>query len=138
MVLQAQVVRGHRIHVVPRRRAVEHVGLEHGVVALAAQLDAVVGEHVHVEFQMLPELGVRRILQQRPQRLEHARALELRGRAGIVVRQRHIGRMARLDAEGDADDLRAHVVEAGGLGIEREQLGGARASRASATAPPSR
>ena len=39
---QAQVVRGHRIHVVAGGGAVEHVRLEHGVVALAAQLDAVV------------------------------------------------------------------------------------------------
>ena len=84
----AEVFRGHRVHVVARRRAVEHIGLEHGVVALAAQRDAVIGEHVHVEFHVRADLGVVRVLKQRTERGEHALALELVGRAGIAVRQR--------------------------------------------------
>ena len=71
-----------------------------------------------------PTLAVRGVLEQRLQRRQHL----LRDRAargtGVVVRERHVGRHARLDAEGDADDLGAHVVEAGGLGVEREQRRG--------------
>ena len=117
----AEVFRGHRIHVVARRRAVEHVGFDHGVVALAAQRDAVIGEHVHVEFHVRADLGVARVLEQRAQRGEHALALELLRRAGIAVRQRHVRAAPGLGAERDADDLCPHVIEPGGLGIEGEQ-----------------
>ena len=92
--------------------------------------DAVVGEHVRVVLEMVADLAARRILEHRLQRREHALAVQLLGRAGIVVAQRHVGRDAGLDAEGDADDLGLHVVEAGGLGVEGEQRRRAR-SRAS-------
>ena len=48
---------GGRIHVVARGNAVEHVGLEHGIEALALERDAVVREHVRVVLQMMPELS---------------------------------------------------------------------------------
>jgi hypothetical protein len=96
---QAQETLGHRVHVVARRGAVQHVGLEHRVVALALQMHAVIGEHVDIELQMLTELGVRWVFEQRPQRFEYPRAFELRRRTGVVMRQRHVGCMSGLDAE---------------------------------------
>ena len=56
-------------------------------------------------LQVLAELAVVRVLEQRPQRLEHPAAIELRRRAGVVMRQRHVGRVPGLDAERHADDL---------------------------------
>ena len=56
--LDAEISHGARVHVVARRDAVEHIGFEHGVEALAVERDAVVGEHVRIEFQMMAELGL--------------------------------------------------------------------------------
>ena len=44
--LDAEILLGGRIHVVASGDAVEHVRLQHGIVALAAQRDAVIREHV--------------------------------------------------------------------------------------------
>ncbi len=125
--LDAQILRRRRVHVVARGHAVPDVGLEHGVVAHALDVDVVVGQHVGIVLQMLAELGQLRILQQRLQRREHPRARQLFGRAGIVVRERHIGGDTGLDAERDADDLGIHVVQARGLGVEGEQRRAAQA-----------
>ena len=76
-----EVTRRDRVEVVPRRGAVEHVGLEHRVVAHAGKLDAVVAQHMRVELEMVSHLGARRILEQRAQSREHAPTVELRGRA---------------------------------------------------------
>ena len=75
--------------------AFEHVGLEQRVVRDAPQGDAVVGEHVLVEFDVLAELPVRFALEPRPQDRERRLDAELRRRSGVVVRERHIGRAAR-------------------------------------------
>jgi hypothetical protein len=107
---------------VPRGRAVQHIGLEHRVVADAAQLDAVVAQHVGVVFQVVAEFRALWILEQRPQPLEHHRASELIGCAGVRMSQRNVGGTARLDAHGHADDGRLHVVERGGLGVEAERF----------------
>jgi hypothetical protein len=118
----AQQVRSHRIHVVARRRAVEHIRLEHGVVALALQPYAVVLQHMDVELQVLADLAVVRILEHRAQRLEHTGAIELLRRTGVVVPQRHVGCVTGFDAERDTDDLGAHVVKTRGFGIECKQV----------------
>ncbi len=119
--VDAKVLERHRIHIVAGGGAVEYVGFEHGVVALAAQRDAVIGEHVHVELHVRADLGVLRVLEQRAQHGQHPVAIELLGRARIAVRQRHVDAAPGLDAEGHAHDLRLHVVEAGGLGVEGKQ-----------------
>ncbi len=118
----AEIARRGGVHVVARRDAVQHVGLEHRVVAHAGEPDAVVREEVRVVFEMVAELRPVGRLEDRLQRGEHALAIELRRRAGIVVMQRNVRRRAGLDAERDADDLGAHVVEAGRLGVEREEF----------------
>ncbi len=103
------------------RHAVPDIGLQHGVVAHALDQDAVVGQHMRVVLQMLAELRQIGVFQQRLQCREHALAGQLLGRARIVMRQRHIRRLTGFNAEGDADDLGDHVIEAGGLRIEGEQ-----------------
>ena len=81
-------------------------------------------EHVRVVLEVMADLGVLLRLEQRLELREARVAIELVGRAGVVVPQRQIGRVARRDGERHADDLRLHVFEAGGLGVEGEQLGG--------------
>ena len=70
---------------------------------------------------MVSELEHIRIFQQRLQRRKNPLAVQLVGRTGIVVRERHIPRTAGLDAEGDPDDARLHVVKAVGLGIKAHE-----------------
>ncbi len=61
--------------------------------------------------------------QQRTQFFQHRVPLELRRRSRVVVRQRHVGRLAFRHRERDADDARGHVIQAGGLGVEGELAG---------------
>ena len=119
------------IHVVARRGRVQHVGLEHRVVAHAGEFDAAALQHVCVVLQVMADLPALRVLEQRLQPRERRRPVELVRRAGVVVRERQVGGLAGLDAERDADDLGFHVVEAGGLGVEGEEVGGLRAHRSS-------
>ena len=118
----AEVAQRRGIHVVPVRDAVPDIGLEHGVVAHAGELDAMVGQHMRVVLEMMPSFGLPGSSRMRLAASRAPLAVELLGRARIVVRQRHIGGHARLDAEGDADDLRVHIIQTGGLGVEREEL----------------
>jgi hypothetical protein len=48
---------------------------------------------------------------------------ELRGDAGVAVRERDVGGLARRVANDDAHDLGAHRVEARGLGVEAGDRG---------------
>ncbi len=86
----------------------------------AAELDAVVREHVRVVLQVMADFR-RRALEPRLEPREHALAVQLIRRAGVAVREREVGGLARRDRERDADELGFHVVEAGGLGVERDE-----------------
>ena len=116
--LDAEIMRGRRVEIVASCGAVEHVRLEHRVVAHAGELDAVIAQHVRVVLQVVPDLGARRVLEQGLQCRQHAIPVELRRRAGIVVRERQIGGVSGFAAERHADDLGLHVVERGRLGVE--------------------
>ena len=99
----------------------EHVALKQRVELPAAHGDADVGEHVRVVLDVLADLGRVRVLEPRPQPRDHLVERQLVGRARVVVAQRHVRGLARLDRERDADDARAHRVERVGLGVERRQ-----------------
>ena len=120
---QAEITLRGRIHVVTGRHAVEDVGLEHGIETHAAELHTMVREHVRVIFQMVAKLRRPFRFQQRLQRLEHRLPRQLIRRAGVVMPNRNIGCKTGLDAKRQADNLRLHVIEAGGFGIKRDQLG---------------
>ena len=83
-----------------------------------------IGEDVLVVFEVLPQLLVRRAFQPVLEFLQRMLAIELIRCAGVVVRQRQVGRVMRFDAERDADQLRGHPVEAGGFGVDAHQRRG--------------
>ncbi len=85
--------------------------------------DVVVREDIDVVFRVLAEFGSGRILENRLQRAQHESAVELRRDAGVVVSDRDVARDAEFHREADADDVGAHRIDAGGFGIERDQLG---------------
>ena len=58
-------------------------------------------------------------------------------RAGIVVAERHVRGAAGLDAEGDADDVRLHVVERSRFDVRTRSARPLAAARSSAADPPS-
>ena len=102
----------------------EHIGLQHGVVRIAAHGDAVVGKHMLVIFDMLAQLLPGRILEPGPEPGQHLVQIELLGHVHALVAQRNIGGLAHGHAEGNADDAGHHLVQRIGLGIQRGQLGG--------------
>ena len=118
--LAAQVALGDGVHVVARRRTVEHIRLDHGVKRDAAKRNAVIAQHVGVVLEMVADLGSIRILEQRAQCLQHGVAIKLLGRAFVAMCQGHVGAVAGLDRERHAHDFGVHVVEACGLRVEGE------------------
>jgi hypothetical protein len=99
----------------------QHVGLQQGVIDHAAEPDVVVGKNVTVVFEVLANDPWCGIFQQRFQLRQHGAAIELRGRAGIVVRQRQVGGFAVADGEGHPHQFGLHGIEAGGFGVERKR-----------------
>ena len=98
--LAGDFVVGDRLHVeMPPREAVhvvrlvrfEHVRLQQRVVRDAAQREAVVGEHVLVVLEVLPELLLRRIGEPRREARQRRGTVELVRRAGVAMRERDVG-----------------------------------------------
>ena len=77
---------------------------------------------MRVVLEVVAHLGRALRLEQRLEAREHGLAVELRRRVDGVVRERYIGGASGLDAERHADDARLHVVEAGGLGVEGDEV----------------
>jgi len=77
---------------------------------------------MRVVLEVVADLGRALRFEQRLEPREHGLAVELRGCVDGVVRERHIGGAPGLDAERYADDARLHVVEAGGLGVEGDEV----------------
>ena len=102
----------------------KHIALQHGVVHIALRLDAVVGKHMAVVFDVLAQLGVQRAFQPGFEHRQHVFTWQLLRRAGVAVRQRNIGRLARHHAQADAHNLGAHFVQGRGLGVHGHQVGG--------------
>ena len=117
------MARSERIHVVALVR-LDDVGREQGVVRDAGEADAVVGEDVHVVLQVLPDLGVARRFQPGLEPRQYLLESQLRRHAGIAVGHGQVGGLAVGDGEGQADEAGLHRIEAGGLGVEGDQLGG--------------
>ena len=119
------------VHAVRPAPAVERVGHEHGVVD-RRHGDAVLCEHGHVVLDVLPDLDDRGVLEQWLQRIQNLAQPELRD-AGVLaeiertcrraVTERDVAGEIRRHAEGDANQLRLHGIEAGGLGIDGDASG---------------
>ncbi len=90
--LAAQVLQGEAVHVVPGGGGVQHIGLQHGVEAYAAQGYVVIGQHTAVVLEVLADFRPVGVFQQGLQPGQHLGAIQLRGCAQVVVGQRHIGR----------------------------------------------
>jgi hypothetical protein len=116
--------RSARLAQVVRTVHFQHVALQHGVVHVAGHLDAVVGEHVAVVLDVLSELGARGVFQPGLEARQHLLQRQLAWRVRALVRQRNVGRLARPHAEGDTDQARLPLVQRGGFGVQRGQLGG--------------
>ncbi len=120
--LAPQVTRGQRIQVVARGGGVVAVGLEHRVVANAGELQPGAAQHVQVVLGVLRKLraiGIGQHAGQRGDRLVSAEFVVLVG-----VPDRHVERLAGFDRERESDQIGIQRLEAGGFGIECNQLGG--------------
>ena len=70
----------------------QHIALQHGVVGIALHLDAVVGKHMAVVLDVLAQLFCSRVLQPGLELGQHLIAVQLRGRIGVAVGHRNVGR----------------------------------------------
>ena len=104
-----------------RSSAVEHIRLEHRVKTHTGKGDAVVTEHGTVILEVLADLFLIGIFQQGAQRFEHFLAVQLQRRIKIIMCQRNVGGLARLDRKRDPDDSRTHRIDGRGLGIESKE-----------------
>ena len=100
----------------------EHITLQHGVVCVSLYLDAMVGKHVAVVFDVLAQLVFAAIFQPGFEPRQHLVQRQLHWRIRACMAQRNIGRFAGLNAETDAHNLGAHFVQRGGFGIHGHQL----------------
>ena len=126
--LVAEQALGERIHavVVAGRARVERVGDQHRVVD-RRDVDAALGEHVHVELDVLADLEDARRLEQRLQQRDRFRLRDLAGRKAAAVEEivravamadRNVAGLARLDRQRDADEIGLQRVGRGRLGVE--------------------
>ena len=99
----------------------QHIALQHGVVHIATHLDAVVGQHVAVVLDVLPQLVGVRVFQPGTQALEHLAQRQLLWGIRTGMGQRNVGRLAGLHRQRDAHNLRLHLIERSGLGVECRQ-----------------
>ena len=79
----------------------------------ASHRDAVVRKYMAVVLGVLPDLELCRVLEPWAQALEHELRGELRGRAGVAVRERDVGGLACHGRKVNAHQLGGHRVEAG-------------------------
>src|SRR5205814_4420079 len=68
----------------------EYVRLEQRVVGRAGEPYAVVGEDMHAELHVLRDLAALRVLEPAPEPLQRALQGKMRGRAGVIVRERYV------------------------------------------------
>lgn len=126
-----EVLERQGVHVVAGGHGVEHVRLEHAVVLKPAHLNALlgvaadgaVGQYVDVVLGVLPDLGFIRVFQDWLERAQYRIAIQLRRYTHVRMGQRNVGRFIWLDGERNSDQLRLLSIEAGGFGIECNQVG---------------
>ena len=108
----------------PGAARVERIGHEAGIVE-AGQLDAVAGEHHHVEFGILHDLEHGRIFEQRFQQIERLAHLDARALfaaeielIGCTVGERNVGRLSGAKGKCHADKLPLHRIGRSDLGAK--------------------
>ena len=91
---------------------------------MAVQGDLTIGQNVRIVLQVMAELGLGGVFQNRLELGQYLVAIQLMRRAGVIVAQRHIGGFACGDGEGHADETRLHVIQAVGFRIEGDERRG--------------
>ncbi len=116
--LVTQMKLGEFVHAVAMHTGIERIGHQHGVV-IAAQLDTVLTEDDHVEFEVLTDLQDRAVFKKGLQRLQCIAQsyLLLASRVGEIERipsamlQRNVAGLTRQKRHRHADEARAHGEE---------------------------
>ncbi len=124
---------GEVVHAVAAFAGVQHVGNQHGVV-IAFDLDAALREHQPVVFHVLRDFEDGFVLQERLEQRERLVLGDLVGaelgfrreqigavgRAAVAMADRHVAGFVRRHGERESAQMRLHRIEAGGLGVDRD------------------
>ena len=101
----------------------QHIALQHGVVAIALHLNAVVREHMAVVFDVLTQLGTGGVLQPGLEPRQHLGQRQLLGCARVVVRQRNVSGCSGFHAQAQPHHPGLHRIDRGRLRVHGHQLG---------------
>ncbi len=96
---------------------------DHGIEVHPPHLKSGPAQNQRIVLDVLPDLGHFGAFEQRPQPLQHRLRVELLGNAQIAVAEGDVPGLARLDGEGDADQVGPGRIEAGGFGVEGDAAG---------------
>ena len=125
--MMTQIPLGQQIHAVIMRPRVHRIAHEHRVID-RRNTDTKTREYLRIVLHVLPDLQNRFVLQHRLQ--DRQRLVKVHLPLGQIVRaeqvvrrrclvyQRQIPRVPRLDAETDAHEIRRHLVQPRGLGVD--------------------
>ncbi|CAM3254884.1 hypothetical protein SPAN111604_13365 [Sphingomonas antarctica] len=127
-----QMPLGQFVHIVRERLPGIERETHHQRVVIRRDVQPVPREHRDVVFEIMPDLEHRWIGKQRPQFRQRRRLVDLRRdfaqQIAPAMRQRHVTRLARRDAQRKADQPRGARIQPVGFGIDRHraQFGRAR------------
>ncbi len=113
---------GDSVEAVGEVGRVEHITLEHRVLAHAPERESVVGEDVSVVLRMVADFRGLLALDERAEKPERLLPAEFGWRA-FAVGERDIAGFTRPGCKGESDEPGVEVIERGGLGVESEKRG---------------
>ena len=92
--------------------------MQHGVVRITAHLNAHIGKHMAVVFDVLPHLEFEWVFKPRFEPGQHFIHWQLHRRIGAVMAQWHISALPRLDTPTNAHQVGAHSIERCRFGVK--------------------
>ena len=101
--LLAEVMACYRIHIMPRRNAVQDIRLKHGVELHAAQRNVVASENMCIILEVMPDFLLVIVLKPAAHLAQNLVARKLSRCSRIVMGDWNIGGFACFDCQRQAD-----------------------------------
>ena len=102
----------------------QHITLQHGVMRIAAHLNALIGKHMPVVFNVLAHLELEWVFKPGLELGQNFLQGQLHRRIRAFMSQGQIGCLTRFDTPADAHQIGTHGIEGCGLGVNGHTLCG--------------